>query len=641
MNLRHLAFKNIKGNWRSYKAFLYSSCFSIIIFFMYASFIYHPDVANGVINPRVQKGLGACNCLIVVFSALFILYSNTTFLRSRKKELGLLTLIGTTRRQIARMVILEQMMIGLLSIVIGVGIGMVFSKLFFMMMSTLLEVKNPIPFVWNGKAILLTSVTYFLLFFVLSSLGVGAIRRLEVVELLKDARKERTEPFYSRWLLVLGIVCITVGYVLSIRVTLVNFGKFFYPVIGLVTIGTYFLFTQGSVACLKALQRKKSLFYQYPNLFVISNLVYKMKDNARFLFTISILTALVVSATGAMLTYYADLKHKVTEGRPYAFSYTEKGIGLHTVLQPERLQETLQKYGFSDAREMSIEQLPAKFSSIKGKEMDIMIVSEALYNTEAKRLGKREWHSQPGSGVLLYPDAYGEFRFYEGSQFVFTLMGAKHEMKLNIQEADSIFASELCFLVNDEDYKKFAASVPKGERYVYYAYEIKNWEKTEELARELQQQVTGTGGESRSFEGRTGPVQIFDTRILPFLEVKQSGALTLFIGGFISVLFFLSSCSMTYFKWFTDIEQDRSQFHSLLRIGMTGKEINRVAIWQMGIVFFIPILTGVLHSVFALYSLSHMLDINLLQTSLVVIGIYCTAAFLYFLLAQREYMKHI
>ncbi|MFB9761175.1 FtsX-like permease family protein [Ectobacillus funiculus] len=128
---------------------------------------------------------------------------------------------------------------------------------------------------------------------------------------------------------------------------------------------------------------------------------------------------------------------------------------------------------------------------------------------------------------------------------------------------------------------------------------------------------------------------------MPFLEVKQSGALTLFIGGFISVLFFLSSCSMTYFKWFTDIEQDRSQFHSLLRIGMTGKEINRVAIWQMGIVFFIPILTGVLHSVFALYSLSHMLAINLLQTSLVVIGIYCTAAFLYFLLAQREYMKHI
>lgn len=641
MNLRHLAFKNIKGNWRSYKAFLYSSCFSIIIFFMYISFIYHPDVINGTINPRVQKGLVACNYLIVVFSALFILYSNATFLRSRKKELGLLTLIGATRRQIARMVILEQMMLGLLSIVVGVGTGMLVSKLFFMMMSTLLEVKNPIPFVWNGKAILFTSVTYFLLFFVLSSLGVRSIRRLEVVELLKDARKERIEPFYFRWLLALGAVCITTGYVLSLRVTLVNFGKLFYPVIALVIIGTYFLFTQGSVAYLKALQRKKSLFYQYPNLFVISNLVYKMRDNARFLFTISILTALVVSATGAMLTYYADLKNKVVEGRPYAISYTEKGIGSHAVLQPERLQETLQKYGFSGAREMSIEQLPAKFSSMQKEETDVMIVSEASYNAEAKRLGKREWHSQPGSGVLLYPDAYGNFRFYKGSQFVFTLMGAEQEMKLNIQKAGSIFASELCFLVNDEDYKKFAVSVPEGERYVYYAYEIKNWKKTEELARELQQQVKETGLEQRMFEGRSAPVQVFETRMLPFLEIKQSGALTLFIGGFISVLFFLSSCSMTYFKWFTDIEQDRSQFHSLRRIGMTRKEINRVAIRQMGIVFFTPIFTGVLHSVFALYSLSHMLDINLLQTSLVVIGIYCTAAFLYFLLAQREYMKHI
>lgn len=105
--------------------------------------------------------------------------------------------------------------------------------------------------------------------------------------------------------------------------------------------------------------------------------------------------------------------------------------------------------------------------------------------------------------------------------------------------------------------------------------------------------------------------------------------------------FLYSSCFSIIIFFMYAFEQDRSQFHSLLRIGMTREEINRVAIRQMGVVFFIPIFTGVLHSVFALYSLSHMLDINLLQTSLIVIGIYCTAAFLYFLLAQREYMKHI
>ena len=98
MNFRQLALNNVKGNWRNYKAFLISSCLSIVVFFMYASFIYHPDVVSGNISMRkmITKGLESMNYIVVIFSALFILYANSTFLRARKKEFGLLTLIGGT-----------------------------------------------------------------------------------------------------------------------------------------------------------------------------------------------------------------------------------------------------------------------------------------------------------------------------------------------------------------------------------------------------------------------------------------------------------------------------------------------------------------------------------------------------------------
>ena len=68
---------------------------------------------------------------------------------------------------------------------------------------------------------------------------------------------------------------------------------------------------------------------------------------------------------------------------------------------------------------------------------------------------------------------------------------------------------------------------------------------------------------------------------------------------------------MTYFKWFNDKEQDRIQFHSLKRIGMTDEEIRKIAVRQMGAIFFIPILIGVLHSGFALYTLGNMLYLDL------------------------------
>ncbi|MGQ0441404.1 hypothetical protein ACT4UT_36010, partial [Bacillus sp. B-TM1] len=78
MNFRQLALNNVKGNWRNYKAFLISSCLSIVVFFMYASFIYHPDVVSGNISMRemISKGLESMNYIVVIFSALFILYAN-------------------------------------------------------------------------------------------------------------------------------------------------------------------------------------------------------------------------------------------------------------------------------------------------------------------------------------------------------------------------------------------------------------------------------------------------------------------------------------------------------------------------------------------------------------------------------------
>lgn len=91
--------------------------------------------------------------------------------------------------------------------------------------------------------------------------------------------------------------------------------------------------------------------------------------------------------------------------------------------------------------------------------------------------------------------------------------------------------------------------------------------------------------------------------VFAYKDIREGGAITMFIGFFVAVLFFFFACSMTYFKWFNDKEQDRIQFKSLKRIGMTDKEIRKIAIRQMGVIFFIPILIGSIHSGVALHTL--------------------------------------
>ncbi|MDN4096985.1 ABC transporter permease [Bacillus cereus] len=638
MNFRQLALNNVKGNWRNYKAFLISSCLSIVVFFMYASFIYHPDVVSGNISMRkmITKGLESMNYIVVIFSALFILYANSTFLRARKKEFGLLTLIGGTKSQLGRMIILEQLMLGSIAIVIGIGLGMLCSKLFFQALSVILKIDKTLPLVWNSKAVLITAGVYFILFLILSLFSVWTVGRLQIIDLLREARKQKVEPFAFTWLCVVGIGCIIVAYVLSFQVTFMNFIILFLPIVGLTIGGTYLLFTQGSTVVLKALQKQKKSFYTYPNMFVLSNLIYKMKDNARFLFVISIITAVVSSAVGTLYVFFEDMSYKAATSTPHAISYEEKGIHTHNVIKEGKAKELIKKHGFEEAREVTYVKLPGtqKITMFNSEhEMPMAIVSEKEYNAEVrkqKREQVREVHNAPGSATMVITDMANDMMKIDRSKpHEIKINGQKQSVQLNDPTSFSVFNDSEYLIVNDQDFEKYAKLVPDEEKTKYYGYYIEDWKSTEDLVLDLKKEIA---------PDKQGEL---NNSVLAYKNIRESGAITMFIGFFVAVLFFFFACSMTYFKWFNDKEQDRIQFKSLKRIGMTDKEIRKIAIRQMGVIFFIPILIGSIHSGVALHTLGKMLYIDLWKSGALVIGAYILASAIYFMIAQRGYLKHV
>ncbi|MDM5429742.1 ABC transporter permease [Bacillus mycoides] len=638
MNFRQLALNNVKGNWRNYKAFLISSCLSIVVFFMYASFIYHPDVVSGNISMRdmISKGLESMNYIVVIFSALFILYANSTFLRARKKEFGLLTLIGGTKSQLGRMIILEQLMLGSIAIVVGIGLGMLCSKLFFQALSVILKIDKTLPLVWNSKAILITAGVYFILFLILSLFSVWTVGRLQIIDLLREARKQKVEPFAFTSLCVVGIGCIIVAYVLSFQVTFMNFIILFLPIVGLTIGGTYLLFTQGSTVVLKALQKRKRSFYTYPNMFVLSNLIYKMKDNARFLFVISIITAVVSSAVGTLYVFFEDMSYKAVTSTPHAISYEEKGIHTHNVIKEGKTKELIKKHGFEEAREVTYVKLPGtqKITMFNSEhEVPMAIVSEKEYNAEArkqKREQVREVHNAPGSATMVIMDMAKDMMKVDlAKPYEFKINGQTQSVQLNEPTPFSVFNDSEYLIVNDQDFEKYAKLVPDEEKTKYYGYYIEDWKSTEDLVLDLKKEVAPDKQEE------------LNNSVLAYKNIRESGAITMFIGFFVAVLFFFFACSMTYFKWFNDKEQDRIQFKSLKRIGMTDKEIRKIAIRQMGVIFFIPILIGAIHSGFALHTLGKMLYIDLWKSGAIVIGAYILASAIYFMIAQRGYLKHV
>lgn len=96
--------------------------------------------------------------------------------------------------------------------------------------------------------------------------------------------------------------------------------------------------------------------------------------------------------------------------------------------------------------------------------------------------------------------------------------------------------------------------------------------------------------------------------VQPFVEMKQIFGLTMFIGLFVSVLFFIAAGSMLYFKLFTEFQEDREQFIALKRIGLTDGELKKIVTTHIGMIFFLPFGVGVVHAAFALKTLGDIVD---------------------------------
>ncbi|WP_127531769.1 ABC transporter permease [Paenibacillus kobensis] len=643
MNFRQFAIKNVRGNWHQYVAYFLSSVFSVMIFFIYAAFIFHPDVVHGHIHAAkgVRTGMLFCEYIIAIFSFFFILYSMSAFLKSRKKEFGLLSLFGMTRGQMRRMVLYENIATSLLAIGTGIAFGTLFLKLFFMALSTILEMEHPIRFFIAGKALLLTAAGFFVLFLFITLITLFQVGRSQIIDLLKASKKPKSPPLASKWLVLLSVCCLGAGYYLAYTMNMSNAIVYMLPVVALVVAGTFFLFTQASVIIFRWLQRRKSVYYKQTNLMTISQLVFKMKDNARILFTVSVMSAVILTASGTFYVFFLGSKEQLMDSVPQTISFYEKGLNTHDVLDPEKVRTILKEDRVGISYEVQLVGASAQLPAI-GRSLETstaLIISEESYNEYGHKMHRDRplLSVDPGHAVYVIPYTGVSGSLVEtGKPLPVKINDGATELPLTVDRqvsGGSIAyprgaATEL-LVVDAAQYTQLLQGVPDDKKTVVYGFELKNWTSQGDTAAKIEALVP------EDMKGQ------FDNRVARYEETKQSMALTLFIGLFISVLFFIASGSMIYFKLFTELEEDRDQFRALNRIGMTAAEIRRTVTTQIAIIFFVPCLVGIVHTMFAMKSLGNLLVVSAMQYSLVVVGIYIVMQSLYFFAARRSYLNKI
>lgn len=647
MTFRSLALKNVKENWRSYSAFFLSSVFSVAIFYIYIAFIQHPDVTSGYIvaASKVNTGMEFCLYIIALFSFIFILYSSTSFLKTRKKEFGLFSLFGMTKRQLRKLVFIENMVIGVLATGVGIAVGILCSKLFFLALGSLLHLKENISFAVPLSAVLITVGIFVGIFFVITLYATLRLGKGQIIDLLHAHKKPKGELKYSIWQVVVGFLCIVGGYGLAATMTIETFIVVALPILILVVAGTYFLYSQLSIVFLQLLKKNRSLYYNKSNMLIIGQLGYKIKDNARILFTITILSAVVMTAMGTIYIMQLMGKEQASYSSSYSIAWSEQKNDNNPVTTEAYVTDVLEKSKHRIEKNVTIEGLLLRNYSLSftnnranygsdeesGRVLDAILIPLSTYNQYAS---KENQISDLAENELAAVDLYLTYIKEHKAKLVGQINGETIEYEITNMTEETIFNSKAIqyggtIVVPDELYTKWNQQSEDADRIVFHGFEISNWEKALPVVEQIQANTNGTNE------------RLDMNKIIYYAEYSQSMSLTIFIGLFISLLFFIAAGSLIYFKLFTERDEDIAMFKSLSRIGVTYKEMRKVVITQIGIIFFLPCVVGISHALFAMLALDGVLESSNWLYSFVVFGIYIAMQGIYFLFASRSYLTSI
>ena len=650
MNFRQLVYNNVTRNKRLYLGHFLSSTFAVMILFTFELLAFHPNFTGNLVSTSETmsslstKGFKIAQYLIIFFSFFFILYSITMFLKTRKKEFGILLLHGMSNAQLKKLIFMENMLIGCSAIIVGIGLGLVFGKLILLISGSLFLLKGGLPFHFPTKAILVTSLMFFILFILVSFFTLRIMKVSQLIELMKSEEKPKAEPKSSKWLAFFSILCICIGYASAFYLDIaLKKGIEIYVLllcVFLTVLGTYFLFTQLSFYVITILKNRQYIFFKKTNMLMISELTYRMTDNARTLFLVSVLSAVAFTSIGACLSIGNGALAEVNS--PYAFEYQSYKTNKDEAFHISQIEKQLHNDGFSYKLVTS--------TGFNTTEHATLIMKLTDYNATAKTLGyPAETLNKETDSLILPSKIYLRAASQEELKKMSSSLTLEHgNMNYNFSGnkilMDNIISPSNNFsvVVSDSMYETILNTPleeAKVDQYIDYRFLIKNMYETADVAKKLTEIIPNDYRNGR-------PPFIFDSPVLKWLEGKQVNAILSILSVLVGVVFFVFTISFLYFRLFTDLDRDKSQFQMLSKLGLTKREIKKIVTQQISILFFIPIVISVLHSSLAFLAIrflaqSRHIDLPIAGNSIFIFTSFISVQIIYYLIIRRNYLRQI
>ncbi len=602
-----MAAGNLVRNRRFEFPYLLTGLITVAMFYNMTFLTFHEELKNMPGGATIPTIMNLGTMVVGLFAVIFLLYTNTFLMKRRHKEIGLYNILGMSKRHIAVVMLWETVYTCLITVVGGLLLGILLSKLMLLLLYKILFFSVSFGFMVSWKSVGITAVLFVAIYLVALLLNLLHVHLSKPVELLKGGSVGEKEPKTKVLLAILGVVTLGAGYYIAITTEspLEALMLFFLAVI-LVIIGTYCLFTAGSIAFLKAMKKRKNYYYQAKHFIGISGMLYRMKQNAVGLANICILSTMVLVMISTCVCLYIGTGDALNAMYPHDIIYSQSWQDSGNRSKEEvrvQIQEALDKAGMEPTHVQEVDQLTTVNSmpeeaTLGGVDPNAGVMD--LSNTVTTLVVTAEGYRQmTGNTLNLAP---GEAAIYttesQGEWEKISFLGLSFSIKTWLPEAPAItvegYSERYIFLVVADDaameavYQQQMLDGGGLASNIYWEYSLDfdgvSKEEMLQLYQTLRSSVLSDTGDNT--------LSCRDAQEVDFYSLYGS---LLFLGLFLGALFLMATVLIIYYKQISEGYEDKERFAIMEKVGMSQQQVRTAIRSQVRMVFFLPLLGAIIH----------------------------------------------
>lgn len=656
MTLSQLVFRSMKKNIKHYYLYFFALIFSVTLYFSFVTLQYNPSIVEISVGVKVTAGLKAASYLLLFVVVFFVLYANRLFMKRRSKEIGLYQLIGMSKSLVTRLLALENTILWIGALSLGVIIGFLTSRIFAMILLKVLEKDVLVDLTFSVEALQMTVLVFLVLLIVVLIQTTFTIRRVSLITLFHSTAiaEEKIKKFsgFQMFLGLLGLLMIGYGYYLSTSLFEVyseNANMLLIKmlsILGSTIFGTFLVF-RFSVAFLMNLARKRKKGHlSIEDVLSLTPIMHRMKANAMSLTTITVISATALAILClSYISYYS------------AGSMAERNVPFDFILlneHGEAFLEELDNKGIS-YNKTEIDLLNAEVETAElyeagipaGMEMNAKGFYQLLKLSDAQKMWPQLSLEEGEGYVSGYSSMMSEIVKIESDKPV-SITTSEGDISLHIKEVKEesplvykLTGAGVSFIVTDQQFEQLAKDSIIGQNTIWekqVGINIKDSSNQKE-AQYIYESTTNDGyNEAANSDGYSEHFQVDSQEMYRSSTLDMFG-LVIFITGFLGLAFLVTTGSILYFKQMSEADEERESYTILRKIGFTTNELMRGIYRKQLFNFGFPLIIGLAHSYFAVKSGWMLFGTELVAPLLITMGVYIILYSVFAILTVGYYKK--